>query len=291
MSRVLLATCGRLPVGDEDAGLLESALRTEGIDPVWAVWDDPGADWATDLVVLRSTWDYTARRADFLSWAAAVPRLANSADVVDWNSDKVYLADLAGAGVPVVATSTPNSGDTAVFPPAAEVVVKPSVGSGSRDVGRFRTDEAGLDAARTHVDRLRDGGYTALVQPYLADVDTRGETALVYVEGRFSHAARKGPMLAAGHAPFTGDDTPERALYKAEAIAAREPDAAELAVGEQALAAVRARFGTPLYARVDLLPAPDGPVVVELELVEPSLFLAQADHAAATFAAAIAARA
>ncbi|WP_375498792.1 RimK family alpha-L-glutamate ligase [uncultured Jatrophihabitans sp.] len=289
MSRIVLATCTRLPDGDDDAQALGAALRSCGVQPQWAAWDDPTVDWSGDLVVLRSTWDYPNRRAEFLTWTASVPHLANPAEVVAWNSDKRYLADLAATGLDVVPTAVADPANLEV-PDADEFVVKPSVGAGSGGVGRFRRDARGLRAARAHLEALHAAGYTALVQPYLADVDTRGETALVYVDGTFSHAARKGPMLAAdARHPLGGQLDDE--LFVPEAITARKPSDAELAVGDAAVAAVRDRFGsTPLYARVDLLPSAGGPVVVELELIEPSLFLDCAESAATTFAAAIAAR-
>ena len=127
-----------------------------------------------------------------------------------------------------------------------------------------------------------------LVQPYLAAVDTAGESALIYFDGFFSHAVRKGPMLPKG----TAHTVHSRALFVAENITARSPSPAERRVGEQTLLAIRERFGADLlYARIDLLPSPDGPVVVELELIEPSLFLVHGAGAAERFAAAIAARA
>lgn len=284
MSSVLLATCARLPRGDEDAEALTSALASCGVRARWVAWDDPDVDWTASLVVLRSTWDYTMRREQFLAWSQTVPQLANPADVLAWNSDKRYLRDLAAAGVPVVPTAFVAPGEPASLPDV-EFVVKPSVGAGSRGAGRFAPGD--VDAAREHLAALHAAERTALVQPYLGAVDAAGESALVYVDGQFSHSARKGPMLAAG----TVHGLVGEALFVPEAITARGPSDAELAVGAAALAAVRERFGTPLYARVDLLPTPDGPVVVELELVEPSLFLDTAETAAKTFATAIAARA
>jgi hypothetical protein len=286
----LLATCATLPDGDEDADLLLAALGDLGVDARWAVWSDPAVEWDTDLVVLRSTWDYTADRDAFLDWVAQVPRVANGPDVVRWNTDKVYLRDLAAAGVPTVATAFAAPGEPAQFARHfTEFVVKPSVGAGSRGVGRFTPDRA--DDAHRHVADLHAAGRTAMVQPYLDAVDTIGETALIYFDGRFSHGVRKAAMLPEGMAhPVRGAD-----LYVAERIEARRPDQAELAVGEAALAVVRSRFGADqLYARVDMLPSPDGPVLVELELTEPSVFLrygGDGAEAARRFAAAISARA
>lgn len=283
MPAVLLATCADLPEGDEDGAVLTAALRERGLQARWAVWSDPAVDWSAGLVVIRSTWDYTTDHAAYLDWVGALPRVANDAAVIAWNTDKVYLRDLADAGVPVVPTQVVAPGQPLVAP-AVEFVVKPSVGAGSRGAGRFTPDRT--DAATTHLAGLHAHDRTALVQPYLGGVDTAGETALLYFGGTFSHAIRKGPMLPADVAhPVEG-----RELYVEESIRAREPRPAEFEVAELALQAVRDRFGADqLYTRVDLLPGPDGPVVVELELVEPSLFLQYAAGAADAFAAAVAA--
>jgi hypothetical protein len=281
---VLLATCAALPDGDEDADLLTAALAEAGVDARWVPWTAPIQEDA--LVVLRSTWDYTDRLAEFLNWVAARPRIANPAPVVEWNTDKLYLCDLAEAGVPIVPTTVVARGDDVDFTGHAEFVVKPSVGAGSRGAGRFAAGE--LAVARKHIARLHESGRVVLVQPYLDAIDTVGETALIYVDGEFSHAVRKDPLLAAAIVhPVEGP-----ALYVEESIEARVPSEAELAVGAAATAEVRHRFGADqLYARVDLLPGPDGPVLVELELTEPSLFLQHSAGAATRFAAAIAARA
>jgi glutathione synthase/RimK-type ligase-like ATP-grasp enzyme len=288
MPVVLLATCEELPAGDEDAQLLGDALAGCGVDGRWAVWNDPSVDWSAGLVVLRSTWDYTYDRAAFLGWIDALPRVLNGPEVVRWNTDKVYLADLVAAGVPTVDTAFAAPGEAPVFAAEpAEFVVKPSVGAGSRGAGRFTADR--LADARTHVEALHAAGRTAMVQPYLEAVDTAGETSLIYVDGRFSHAISKGAMLPPGVAhPVHGHE-----LFVAERIEACAAQPAELAVGTAVMDVVRARFGDQLYARVDLLPTEDGPLLVELELTEPSLFVQHGsgeNDPAAVFAAAIAAR-
>ena len=110
-------------------------------------------------------------------------------------------------------------------------------------------------------------------------VDELGETALLYFEGEFSHAIRKGPLLKRKKGPTTE-------LFAKETITARVPDAAELRVGARALQAIP--FETPLYARVDLISAPDGsPQLLELELTEPSLFLDHDADAPGRFARAV----
>ncbi|MDG4765537.1 hypothetical protein O7632_15735 [Solwaraspora sp. WMMD406] len=299
-ARVALVTCAELPDLDPDDRLVIAPLAAAGI-AVDAVRWDHDADWDSyDLTVLRSPWDYVPRHGEFLTWVRRVPRLVNSADTVVWNTDKGYLSELAAAGVPVVPTRWLVPGES--WQPAepgeqpaepGEYVIKPAVGAGSVDAGRYRFDPAGLagshaDLARAHVARLHADGRVVMVQPYLPAVRTYGETALIFFGGpdgpRYSHAIRKGPML-------DGPDRPVEQLYRPERISARTPSAAERHVAEQVLAAIPGGPAELLYARVDLIPGPDGsPLLVELELTEPSLFLAHDAGAADRFAAAIAHR-
>lgn len=289
---VLLATCADLPDLDEDARVLQRALAARGVDARPAVWTDPALDWsAADAVVLRTTWDYARRRTAFLAWAehvASVSRLLNPVDLVRWSTDKVYLLDLAEAGVPVVHTEVV----TALAPtgPAhglldVEHVVKPTVSAGSVDTTRVAAgDEA---RSRGCVAAILRSGRAAMVQPYVAGVDELGETALVCFDQQFSHALRKGPLLPRGHRTATADN----GLFVEEDMSPRDPSADELALAEQVLGVVAQRFGTPpAYARVDLLPSDDGPLLLELELVEPSFFLDLVPSAAARAADAIARR-
>lgn len=249
------------------------------------MWDDPAVDWAAfDLVVVRGTWDYVDRRDAFLAWARSVPRIANAPGVLTWNTDKRYLAELAAAGLPVVPTTFVAPGEPLALPDAPEVVVKPTVSAGSRDTRRHAIERT--DEVAAHVAELHAAGRTAMVQPYLGGVDTAGETALLYVGGRYSHAIRKGPLLAPGAPPPSG-------LFAPEDVSPREPSAAEREVAGRVLGVVADRLAAEpdlLYARVDLLPGPDGtPQVIEVELTEPSLFLDQAPHAPQRLADAIAA--
>lgn len=272
-------TCAELPELDPDDRLAIEPLAARGITVEPAVWSDPGVAWAGfALAVIRSTWDYARHRDSFVAWAREVPCLANPADLVAWNTDKVYLRELAAAGVPVVPT-TWVAPDDRWTPPDGVYVIKPAVSAGSLDTGRYGPGDAAL--ARAHVERLQAAGRLVMVQPYLPAVDSDGETALVYLDGGFSHAIRKGPML-------TGPDVGVTGLYREEEIAPRAASPAELSVGRAALAALPS---VPLYARVDLIPGPDGaPRLVELELTEPSLFLGTAPDAPARLATAIATR-
>ncbi|HEY8371592.1 MAG TPA: hypothetical protein VIL00_02505 [Pseudonocardiaceae bacterium] len=287
--RVLLATCADLPTSDGDDDALPPALRAVGVDAAFAPWDDPGAGFAeADLVVLRATWDYTDRLSEFLAWCETVPNLANPARVVRWNTDKSYLADLASAGLPVVPTEVVSPGAEPSSWPDDEVVVKPAVGAGSRGARRFRPEQRA--AAEEHLAALHADGRTALVQPYQPAVDTEGETALVYLGGVFSHAFNKGPMLAESTPANPVDGS---GLFVTERLKPAEPDPAQRALAEDVLDEVCARFGLRhraelLYARVDVVRGARGPLLLELELTEPSLGFRQTDgNAPMRFASAV----
>lgn len=280
--RLALVTCADLPDGDPDDRRLLTPLTERGLNVDIVAWDDRSVRWdAYDLTVIRSTWDYWRRRDEFLSWVHSVPRLANGSKLIEWNTDKRYLRDLAAASVPTVPTTWLEPGDAAAVPATGEFVVKPSVGAGSNDVGRYDArDEDQVRAARRHADRLLANGQCAMVQPYLSKVDERGETALLYFGGAYSHAIEKSALL-------TGPVGEVDGLYRQEKIKARKATKVERTVADRAMAALPAGNTTPLYVRVDLLPTEDGPVVLEIEAVEPSLFFGYAEGAAERFAEAV----
>jgi glutathione synthase/RimK-type ligase-like ATP-grasp enzyme len=274
-----------LPELDLDEHQLIPALEACGLSAEPRVWDDPAVRWEEfRVVVIRSTWDYSERRDAFLEWAASVPRVLNAVPVISWNTDKTYLRDLAGSGIPTVPTTwlAPGSGDRQIRLPEGNLVVKPAVSSGAQNTSRYRPDDH--DAARTHVARLLERGREVMVQPYVASVDAQGETGLIYIDGAFSHAIRKGALLRA-----PGVTTVE--LWAREDITPRAPDADEHALANAVLDALPWGRETLLYARVDLVRGDDGsPLLLELELAEPSLFLGLGSDAALRLAKGIARR-
>ena len=277
-ARVALATCAEVPDGDEDSPALVRALAARGVDARPAVWDDASVDWrAFDLVVVRSTWDYAERRDAFLAWAESLPRVLNPSAVVRWNTDKHYLRELARAGVPVVPTTFLEPGDP-FRAPDRRFVVKPAVSAGSRHSATYEPSESA--AAGAHVARLHEMGRAVIVQPYLDGIDAHGETGVIYLAGSYSHTVRKAALLRPGQPPG-------EALYLDEEIDRAEPTPAERALADHALDACPS--DNLLLARVDLVPGPDGPVLLEVELTEPSLFLGYAPRATERFADAIAA--
>lgn len=268
--RVALATCSEVAELEPDDRLLVAPLAERGIEAVPAVWDDPSLEWdAFDLVVLRSTWDYAERREAFLEWARSLPRVLNPVPLLEWNTDKQrYLTDLEAAGVPIVPTRFVPPGST-LDPPGHPFVVKPAVSAGGRSSAWFEPDEA--HAAEALLARIHAEGRTAMIQPYLGDA---GETALVYIDGVYSHAVCR-------RVPLPGADT-RAVLYLDEEIGPAEATRVTRKTAEAALACAP---GEPLYGRVDLL----GGAVLELELAEPSLYFSCGEGSAGRFAAAVAA--
>lgn len=282
---IALATSAALPGLAPDDRLLLRALRARGLAAEPVVWEDRLYEWSdATLCVIRSAWDYAYRRQEFLAWverAAAAAPLWNPAPVVTWNTHKRYLADLVARGVPTVPTRVLPAGTRATLPEIrrdtgwSDVVLKAAVAQTGRYLLLVPADRE--DEGQRHLDRLLPT-EDMLVQPFLPGVTGDGETSLVYVDGAFSHAAHKKP--AAGD--FRVHDDYDGSLEPVT------PTGAQRDVADAAVAAV----GVPLlYARVDLVPGPDGPVVMELELVEPDLYLATAPGSADRLAAAIAARA
>lgn len=267
-------------------------MEGAGIEFTWIPWNstDPRSlGQSIDALILRSTWDYTDNYSTFMHWLDEVDvPIHNPRDIVRWNSDKRYLLELAAAGVPTVPTQIVESLDQVWDAPApfAEFVVKPTRGAGSKGAKRFAA--ADIDSAHVHARELILSGSPAMVQPYLPSVDAGSETALVHFDGVFSHSITKGPMLSKDGVRQMVDD-----LYVVESIEHRQASDAQKAVARQAIDAIPSVGGSsaPLYARVDLIDDHLGaPIVLELELVEPSLFFAFAPEAADRFAQAISAR-
>jgi glutathione synthase/RimK-type ligase-like ATP-grasp enzyme len=288
LTRVALVSARAARALDEDMPPLLAAFAAAGVRAAIADWDDARVEWGGfDAALLRSAWDYTERLSEFLAWVertAARTTLLHPPAVVRWNSDKHYLAQLAQLGLPTVASRfcEPHQDPAPVLEQflaqqqEAEVVVKPAVGAGSRDTRRH--PRAALPQILVHMRALLGARRSVLLQPYLPSVDRDGETALIYLDGVFSHAIRKGPLLPSG-APATA------ALFAAEEITPRAPGADERAIAERILAALP--FGTLLYARIDLIRGAAGePRLLELEITEPSLFLAHASGSAERLAAA-----
>ncbi|HEY8502738.1 MAG TPA: hypothetical protein VIL21_08630 [Solirubrobacterales bacterium] len=277
--RIAIATCAAhadLKVDDE---LLEGALRERGCDARSVVWDADGVDWGGfDLCLVRSTWDYHEKHAEFLAWARrveAASALRNPAELIAWNSEKTYLRELAGHGVwtvPTVWVGRDEGADLDELLAAEEwdeAVVKPMVDLGARNLHRVRAGE-GSAALEEVLDRGE-----AMVQPFLPSLEEEGELSLIYTDGTFSHAVRKRPEPGDFRIQSIWGGTVEPA----------EPETKQVELAEQALTQLDE---PPLYARVDLVAGPDGePCLIELELIEPNLYLTSHPSAAKLLADAI----
>jgi hypothetical protein len=264
-----VATCAAAPHLDEDGDLLLAALAEAGAEARPAVWNDPAVDWRSfDAVLVRSTWDYPLDRNAFLNWSSTCRRTANPGPVLSWNTDKRYLQDHVAAGVPTVPTVFVPPGSS-LDAPEGDYVLKPSVSGSAADTGRFRgSDDAGAVALLA---RLHAQGRTAMVQPYLPGIEVEGETSLVFLGGQYSHAVRRSPLLTA-----TGERGPVVVADVLATLRDVQPTPAQLEVAEAALAVVPGGRQSLTYARVDLIPGPCGPVLLELEATDCFLFLSRA---------------
>ena len=280
--RIAFATCSAHAAGRPDDAEVAALVGGE-----FAVWNDPSVDWhAYDRVVIRSVWDYSQHVDEFLAWCDHVgeARLHNRPSLIRFNSDKRYLAALA---VPTAPTTFLEPG-TPLPAYDTEIVVKPNVSAGARDTGRFAPDAA--DDAAELVHTIQASGRTALVQPYLPAVDREGETAIVFFGGSFSHALHKRPVLReAGVAPLAdGAHSPAAVMLDEDLVGPGQATEAQLRLAHDVIGEISERFGQPVYARVDVATGTDGePVLMELELIEPRLYLEFAPGSVERFAAAI----
>ncbi|MDU0969072.1 MAG: glutathione synthetase [Actinomycetaceae bacterium] len=297
--RVTLVTCRDYPNLEEDEAGLPDALAERGMDPVIAVWDDPDVDWhAANVCVVRSVRDYARKRQQFLDWAHQVPKLLNPADTLEWASDKHYLRDLADKGMPVVPTTwlepeaklSKHQVHTR-FPALGDFVVKPSVSSGGREMGRYTANSGAsrMKAIQRAVSLLNDG-RGVMVQRYLQEVDQFGEISLVYFNGILSHAVQKSAMLQP--AEETGE------VLQAEIVSSHDPTPQEWEWGEQARQAIHGHIFDRvehdqllLYCRVDIVPdGKGGCYIMEISPLDASLYLGEMPGALEKFAEAIATR-
>ncbi|MCW2960714.1 MAG: hypothetical protein JWM90_1101 [Thermoleophilia bacterium] len=276
-----LVTCLDMPEPDVDQELLIAALAAAGVEAYAPAWDDPAVDWdAAPLTVLRSTWNYANDRDAFLDWArrtsARSTVLRNPLNVITGNSHKSYLAGLERLELPVIPTrwfargARPATPDLLRSLPWDRVVVKPAVGGGSSGVRAFDlTIDDEVEAAVAHVNALQARGEV-LLQPELRSIVEEGERNVVWIGGEFTHVVTKYQRLEGGHE---------------QAAAARQPTEEELALATRVLRTLPAYGERELvYARVDMAPDELGTLrLIELELVEPSLFLSMHEPALERF--------
>ena len=279
MIDVALATCRTLPEVDRDEARLIEALGACGVDARALAWDDDDAPFRdARLVILRSTWNYAWRPDAFRAWlrrTAGATTLVNPLAVVEWNLHKQYLVDLEQRGVPTVPTELVSRGSTRALADVLRaqgwdrVVVKPAISGASRLT--LAVDATNRVRGEQHL-REVSAQEDVLVQPYQEAVEGYGERSIVWIDGEITHGVRKSRRLQGDHESVD--------------LAPIDPRERDLATR-----AVEAVDGELLYARVDMVPDPDGdPRIMELELIEPSLFLEHSADALERFVAAIAQR-
>ena len=267
---VALATSEAWPhLHPDDAGLLAELLKLR-VSAVPAVWSDETVDWKDfDAVVIRSCWDYHLRPAEFRAWidGLRVP-VFNSAEILRWNMHKSYLLDLQMRGIRIPRTQILHPGGSADF--AGSVIIKPAISASAHETHRF--DKA-REAALT-VDRLLRRG-DVIIQEFVPEIVADGEWSLVFFNRAFSHGVKKAPQH--------GDFRVQQELGGSADLG--EPSTRLIEAAQKILAAVE---GDVLYARVDVVDRPAGVTLMELELIEPMLFLSLAEGSARKFAEAIA---
>jgi hypothetical protein len=262
---VAIITHAGRPCGAPDDIVLAEALRELGARARFVVWNDRDADWsATPIAIVRSTWDYHLHPAAWREWlgtASQYTRLVNPVGLITWNTDKRYLLALRESGVAIVPTLVIEHhamlGELQQridHERWGDIVVKPAIGASAFGAKRFGVLE--LADAVAHAEALAATG-AVLVQPFQDAVLTERERSLVMLGGVFSHAFTK-PAFDPGAAAGLRTDV------------AHTPSEAELVLADRVLSAVPEG---PTYARVDLVPGPSGPLLMELELIEPHLAL------------------
>lgn len=280
--RIALATYDGAPDLAPDDRLLLPALSHAGIDAEPAVWSSADVVWeAFDAVIIRSCWDYHRRIGEFRRWldrldAGRVPTW-NTPELVSWNCDKRYLLDLARRGVATIPTiiAPRDRGDDVEAIAVAEgwtsFVVKPAVSASGYETHHFTTplDQSARDVVQ-HVASLGD----VLVQPFAPEVARDGELSFVFIDGALSHAAVK----RAAHGEFR---------VQTEHGGRVDAVDAPWELAEQAAHVLGGLAEPPLYARVDGIARGGAFLLMELELIEPNLFLGYSEGAAERFAAAI----
>lgn len=279
---VTLITCAEFPDLDPDDRLLANALEALGLSVNSTVWSDQSVDWsASKLCLIRSTWDYDKRQDEFLNWldqVSTATQLCNDATLIRWNIDKSYLQNLAEKGIRIIPTRWLNADDEIFSSQLVEqfgldLVLKPTVGLGGAGVVRINLREQKEVEFESSLRHLKKSGKI-MVQPFIQSVLHEGEHSLVFFEGQFSHAICKSPFAQMAYAGLAGETT-------------ITPTAEEIQFGEKVLAQLPK---LALYARVDVVSVNGHIHLMELELIEPSLYFSYSDNSEQVLAALIAMR-
>jgi glutathione synthase/RimK-type ligase-like ATP-grasp enzyme len=277
MHTIAFATYAQTPGLTPDDSLAAAELQRLGIKVEPVPWD-VDREWSGfDAVIVRSCWNYYLKPQEFATWirtlgARGVP-IWNPADLLLWNMDKAYLCELAGMGVSTVPTYLAGSGESLADILGehgwSEGVVKPRISATAHSTWRVDRESARAHQPAFEAMCARGG---ALVQPFVPEIQTHGEWSLVFLAGEYSHAVLKRP----GSSDFR--------VQTGGIVPGARPRPEWIVEAERIVSLVPHSW---LYARVDVCEIPDGLLLMELEMLEPSLFLDQHPDAPARLAGAI----
>jgi len=278
-----LITYSGLPRGAESERLMLPYLAAAKVETEIVDWRSESTDFSKfDLIVLRSCWDYHLKVAEFIGWlqrAAQTTQILNPIDTVLWNHNKFYLREVEALGIEIVPTifvsnARPLGAEEATTMrswPKGSIVVKPAISASAHNT---RLIDSGPWSAEDEVSRIMKGPF--LMQPFIQEIQDQGEISFVYIDGRFSHAALKRP--AAGDFRVQQEHGGSAELF--------HPPVALLDQADR-IAATVPQVRDSLYCRIDAVERDGKLVLMELELIEPELFLGLAEGAAERFAKAI----
>jgi glutathione synthase/RimK-type ligase-like ATP-grasp enzyme len=283
-ARLAIATCSTQPALYAEEQELVALFRARGVDAHPAIWDDPGVDWTSfDAVVIRSTWDYFERLDAFVTWLARLERdgvsVWNPPALIRWNADKRYLRDLERGGIRIVPTVFVERGarrELAEILSARrweEAIVKPSVSAGAFRTRRFRVTEAAAHEAE--LEAILES-CAALVQPYFSEIETEGEWSFLFFGSELALTVLK--------VPAPGDFRVQ--TFFGGSFRRMDPSPR---LADQARAVMAALPQQPAYARIDGVRRRDDLHLLEVELIEPYLYLTAAEDAPRKYVDAIAA--
>ena len=269
--RIAIASCRNLPDWEQDDRPFFNELKRLDIDYQVLAWDSD-TDWSQfDACLLRTTWDYQDRIDEFMAWVDTVSKqtqLINGKEIISWNSHKGYLRELQSAGVGIAPSEWLFKGEQYDIDQLMQKhgwqkgFIKPLIGANARECLRFSNNPEEIAKAQQHIDRLTPNEDLVL-QPYLDNVESFGETSGIFFGGLYSHGTRKVPVQ--------GDFRVQDDYGASDYVYHLSDD--ELKLAKQAINYVTDRYQLPLYARVDFLHHKHGPAFVnEVELIEPSLF-------------------
>jgi glutathione synthase/RimK-type ligase-like ATP-grasp enzyme len=259
--RIAVVTSENAAQLSNDDPILLAAIERAGHEAMHWCWDDPQVDWSSiDVTLIRSTWDYFQRPDEFRVWLASVEaqtKIRNPPAMLNWNFDKRYLSELAGAGVPVVPTEYVGNAEEVqaalerVWQLGHSAILKPVISGGSWGLQHLQPGEVvELDAEQA----------PWMVQPFISEIQSEGELAVIALGGEVHHGIRKRPKSGdfRVQAEFGGINTVEA------------PSEEAIALARQALAACP---GKSIYARVDMVRRSGHLEIMEVELLDPELFL------------------